>query len=222
VFLNYPFDPSYAALEHALHFAVVAAGLLPVCAKDLTAPDRPRLEMLVFAIANCHFSAHDLSRGTGEGAKNFARLNMPIETGMALYHALASQREHHRCAFFVATPHDYKEYASDLAALDPLCHDNDDLKLLSDTYEWLRRVVPTSMMLAQPTVVVREKYKDFRSRLALLNGGGPDEAPTHDEAIELMYQLCEECEWWDWRSNRAGKEEFPQVPLAWKPSKTGV
>jgi hypothetical protein len=30
------------------------------------------------------YSIHDLSRCTGEGAENFARLNMPLEPGIAM------------------------------------------------------------------------------------------------------------------------------------------
>ena len=119
VFLNYPFDEQFGTLADAMSFAVVAGGLLPVCAHDLTARDRPRLEMLIKAIQFCHYSVHDLSRPKGAGPHNFARMNMPIEMGMALFHALQTQRREHRCLFFVQTEHDYKSFASDLAGLDP-------------------------------------------------------------------------------------------------------
>src|SRR5258708_5085657 len=115
VFLNHPFDREFAPLADAMNFAVVAGGMLPLCAYDLTTPDRPRLELLVDAIRNCHYSAHDFSRSTGGGTSNFARMNMPIEMGMALFHALHTQRHEHRCAFFVPTAHDYQAFASDLA-----------------------------------------------------------------------------------------------------------
>jgi hypothetical protein len=78
VFLNYPFDVEFENLAYAMHFAIVAAGFIPVCAKDLTSPDRPRLEMLVHAIDNCHLSVHDFSRLTGEGENNFAIPNSGI------------------------------------------------------------------------------------------------------------------------------------------------
>lgn len=216
VFLNYPYDNDFHDLENALHFAVVAAGLLPVCAKALSSPDRPRLDMLVYAISNCHYSAHDLSRATGEGSNNFSRMNMPIETGMAIFHALSTQRTEHRCAFFVPASHDYKVYASNLAGLDPFCHDNSASKVLSAMYEWLRQVVPAAQMIPQPTVLVQERFEDFKSRLFKLKGSNPDGTPTHDEVREVMYQVCEEVQWWDWRGIRAGKEEFPELPLAWK------
>jgi len=117
VFLNYPFDTAFAPLADAMAFAVIAGGLLPVCALDFTVPDRPRLDMLVEAILNCHYSAHDFSRFTGEGLENLSRMNMPIEMGMALFYALHTQRRDHRCAFFVPTAHAYTAFASDLAGL---------------------------------------------------------------------------------------------------------
>src|SRR5215472_11424590 len=125
VFLNYPYDSEADNISFAMHFAVVAAGLLPVCALDLTAPDRPRLEILVEAIMNCHYSAHDFSRCRGQGEKNFGRFNMPVEMGMALFHALQTQRVGHRCAFFVTAAHDYQVFAADLAGLDPLTYGDD-------------------------------------------------------------------------------------------------
>ena len=65
VFLNYPFDSEFESLANAMNFAVVAGGMLPLCAQDLTSRDIPRLEMLVEAIRNCKYSAHDFSRFTG-------------------------------------------------------------------------------------------------------------------------------------------------------------
>ncbi len=216
VFLNYPFDEAFALLADAMSFAVIAAGLLPVCAFDLTAPDRPRLEMLVEAIRNCHYSAHDFSRSTGEGDLNLARMNMPLEMGMALFHALHTQRQDHRCVFFVPTAHLYKAFASDLAGLDPKIHNNDEARLLTDMYEWLRGVVPQALFNSRPTVEVLAMYEECKKRLADVNGSGSKGRPSHDETREVMYQLCSEAKWWDWRETKMGREEFPTVPLARK------
>jgi len=216
VYLNYPFDPSYAALANALHFGVIAAGLLPVCANDLTSPDRVRLEMLVDAIVNCHYSAHDLSRCRGEGDANYGRFNMPIEMGMAMFHAIKSQRIEHRCAIFVSNQREHQMFASNLAGLDPIRHSDDDDLLLTGLYEWLRKVVKSPLLNLQPTVAVREKYRSVKSRLAQISGGSPNGCPTHDEVQELMYQECSECGWWDWRSSKAGQIEFPILPLSFK------
>jgi hypothetical protein len=214
VFLNYPFDEEFYPLAHAMAFAVVAAGLLPVCAYDLSTPDRPRLEILVEAIQSCRYSAHDFSRFEGQGPRNFARMNMPIEMGMALFHALDTQRQEHRCVFFVPTAHDYKAFASDLAGLDPRIHNNDHIRLLTDMYEWLRSVVPPTLFSSQPTVDVIDRFGIFKERTGRVKGAGPGGRPSHDETREVMYQVCTEAGWWDWRGNRMGKDEFPLVPLA--------
>lgn len=216
VFLNYPFDDSFRGLADAMSFGVIAGGLLPVCGYDLTAPDRPRLEMLVDAIRNCHYSAHDLSRSQGEGPGNFARMNMPIEMGMALFHALAAQRRDHRCLFLVSTPHDYKSFASDVAGLDPRVHNSDESRILTDTYEWLRAVVPPPLFNSQPTVDVIDRFQLFKQRLATIRGSGENGRASHEETREIMYRTCAEVGWWDWREHRMGKDEFPIVPLSSK------
>jgi hypothetical protein len=199
-----------------MNFAVVAGGMLPLCAYDLTTPDRPRLELLVEAIRNCKYSAHDFSRSTGGGLNNFARMNMPIEMGMALFHALHTQHHEHRCAFFVPTAHDYQAFASDLAGLDPKVHGNDEARLLTDMYEWLRGVVPPALFNKQPTVDVITKYYEFTNRLDTISVTSSNGQPSHDETREMMYQVCAEANWWDWRETRMGKDEFPVVPLSLK------
>ncbi|HKO99963.1 MAG TPA: hypothetical protein VJU86_23515 [Pyrinomonadaceae bacterium] len=213
VFLNYPFDDDFEHLGLAMHFAVIASGLIPVCARDLTSPDRPRLEMLVHAIDNCHLSAHDFSRLTGEGELNFARFNMPVEMGMALFHALQTQRNEHRCAFFVQAAHDYRIAASDLAGLDPISYENDEFSLLTSVYEWLRDSVQNPMTTPVASALVRESYRRVRAEMDTIDGSGRNGAPNHNEVQELMYVICSNCGWWDWRENRAGQLEFRQVPL---------
>lgn len=216
VFLNYPFDRDFEALADAMTFAVVAAGLLPVCAYDLTAPDKPRLKMLVEAISNCQYSAHDLSRAHGEGPGNLARMNMPVEMGMALFHALNTQRSEHRCLFFVSEPHDYKAFASDLAGLDPRVHNADPMRILADMYEWLRGIVPPQLFNSRPTVEISDKFSEFKKRIVNVRGSGEHDRPSHEETRETMYQLCGEIGWWDWRGSRMAKDEFPTVPIALK------
>jgi hypothetical protein len=216
VFLNYPYDDRFESLEYALHFPVGAAGLLPVCAKDLTVPDRPRLEILVDAIRNCRYSAHELSRSTGEGTRNLSRMNMPIEMGMAIFFALDSQRRDHRCTFFVPTANDFKIFASDLAGLDPQYHNNDPFQLVTRIYDWLRSVVPSGSFNSVPTNQVVIKFKEFNKKLKTIRGSGQNGKPSHEETRELMYQMCSEVKWWDWRNIRAGLQEIPVIPIDWK------
>ena len=90
---------------------------------------------------------------------------------------------------------------------------NDDLRLLADMYEWLRSVVPSSLFNAQATVDVLDKFETFKSERKRVKGANGGQ-PSHEEIRELMYRICSRCGWWDWRTNRMGKDEFPTVPLA--------
>jgi len=216
VFLNYPFDDGFAELASGMSFAVVAAGLIPVCSLDLTVPDKPRLQMIAEAIVGCHYSAHDLSRFTGAGEQNLARLNMPLEMGMALLQALLTRRQDHRCAFFVSAPHDYVAFASDLAGLDPRCHYSDVVRMLTEMYEWLRNVVPRALFNSRPTVEILAKFEEFRAMVTSVNGSGPNGKASHEECREVMNRVCAEAGWWDWRETRLGREEFPDIPLAFR------
>jgi hypothetical protein len=210
VFLNYPFDFEYAPFADALHFGVVAAGLRPVCAKDLSMPDRSRLEGIVDAIAKCNFSIHDLSR-CGQ-----PRQNMALELGMAFAIMSETQHRDHRAASVVLAQTDYRRFISDLGGYDPRLY-HDDLSLVLSVYEWLRDVVGDRVFSRQSTVAVKVAYEEFKGDLNRLEGSGEAGRPSHDEALELMFTLCERRGWWDWRATKAGQIEFPRIPLSWRP-----
>jgi hypothetical protein len=214
VFLNYPYDDEFRCYSEALAFAVVASGLIPVAAVDLSLPDQPRLLTLVQAISACRYSVHDLSRSAGEGQHNLARMNMPLEMGMALFYALQTQHRDHACAFLVPDAHHYKRFVSDLAGLDPLVYDRDERKLLRDTFDWLREVAPPGFRSDEPTANIVSGYTDFRSGCESYVGSGSNGSLSHGETREVMYRVAAERGWWDWRQSKAGQLHFPSVPLA--------
>jgi hypothetical protein len=214
VFLNYPYDDAYRSYAEALSFAVVASGLIPVAAIDLTLPDHPRLQTLVRALTACRYSVHDLARSGGEGPDNLSRMNMPLEMGMALFYALQTQHLDHACAFLVPDAHLYQRFASDLAGLDPLVYDHDEPKLISVTFEWLREVAPPGFRSVEPTVTVVAAYEEFRQECMGFVGSGPGGRLNHGETREVMYRHAERHGWWDWRHNKLGRTVFPLVPLA--------
>jgi len=216
VFLNYPFEDGFEELANAMHFAVVASNLIPICARDIASPDRPRLEMLSDTIRDCQYSLHDFSILKPQGEVEFARLNMSFEMGMAVFYALQTQRTFHRCAFFVPSPHDYKIALSDVAGLDPIVYDGDELTLLVRAYEWLRDVARSPLTNAHPTNDIKVLYNDFKRKTNEIVGSGNDHRLTHNESRELMFQLCGQHSLWDWRSNKNGRIAFPEVPLSWR------
>ena len=219
VFLNYPFDCEFESFSYGMHFAVVASGLIPVCARDVNVPDKLRLENLVTTISSCRFSIHDFSRSKGEGDRNLARFNMPIELGMALFYSYSQEQHTHRCAFFVTisednqVPHDYQRFASDLAGLDPK-HYDDELSLARNVYEWLREVGASLNDVS--TTEMQSKYLDFRKELEKIKGSEKDNQPTHGEVQELIFRMCSKWRWWDWRDVKWGKSKFRPLPLSWK------
>jgi len=216
VFLNYPFDEGFEPFAQAMHFAVVSSNLIPVCAKDVTSPDQLRLEALVNAILSCQYSLHDFSLLKGEGKLNFARLNMSLEMGMGLFHALQTQRRSHRCAFFVASPHEYQIAASDLAGLDPLSYNGDEASLVASVYEWLRDVAQNPLTTRVSTHEIKQRYEDFKQKAKNVIGSGNGGRLSHNESQEVMFQVCSEHRLWDWRENKAGQIAFPSVPLSWR------
>jgi hypothetical protein len=143
-------------------------------------------------------------------------MNMPLEMGLALYPALATQRTNHRCAFLVSSPHDYKRFASDLAGLDPQCHNDDPATAVVLIYEWLRAVVPATIFNNCPTVDVVARFDAFRSVAAKVKGSGQNGSVSHIESREVMYAVCEEHGWWDWRKAKFGQTAFPKLPLSWR------
>lgn len=107
----------------------------------------------------------------------------------------------------------------DLAGLDPRVHHGDEVRLLTDMYEWLRGVVPGALFNSQPTVEAVDKFLQFKDRITRVRGSSDRGRPSHDETREIMYQVCGEVGWWDWREQRMGKDEFPLVPIAFKTQK---
>lgn len=218
VFLNYPYDEAFAPFARAMHFAVVAGGHIPVCAQDFISPDKPRLETIVEAIVNCSFSVHDLSRGRGEGPEGYARLNMPLEVGMALFHAVYTQRTTHRCAFFTPVANEFRIFISDLAGLDPSVYGDEPANLAAAVYDWLRTKANPNLFTDVPTADVKEAFQYYETLHARLKGSGDGACPVHDESQELMFQVCTVYEWWDWRNNKGGTLAFPSRKLSWKGS----
>jgi len=83
VFINCPFDPAYEDLLHAIVITTVSLGFIPRCALETGNTDY-RFPHILDLLAKSKYSIHDLSRFTGEGRANLARMNMPLELGVAI------------------------------------------------------------------------------------------------------------------------------------------
>lgn len=84
VFINCPFDGMYSKSLDAIFFTIICCGYEPRSAIDTDATSEFRMERIVDALRASRLSIHDLSRIYGEGAANTARMNMPLELGIAM------------------------------------------------------------------------------------------------------------------------------------------
>lgn len=145
VFINCPFDPAYENLLHAIVLTTVSLGFVPRCALESGDADY-RFPHILELLTKSKYSIHDLSRFTGEGAANLARMNMPLELGVAI--GLKLSRKKQRWAVMVpSAPADaqagqatfeYQRYISDLAGKDPLRHEQTPESVVREVYSWLK------------------------------------------------------------------------------------
>lgn len=140
VFLNCPFDSEYEPMLHAMMLAVLSCGFVPRVADEFFSGAPLRVDRICEALHGSRLSIHDLSRCKGEGDENLARLNMPLELGMAMGRQYATLDDPERIHdWFVLTPsgHSYVKYISDLAGVDPGVHDGTPSAIIPVIMRWL-------------------------------------------------------------------------------------
>lgn len=122
VFINCPFDQEYEPLFDALVFVAVAYNFMPTTSYADDDISATRIDRLRRQLEEAPFSVHDLSRCTGEGEFNVARMNMPFELGMAIMRQHLGESvaglSSHQWAAFVPTGHLADQFISDLAGYD--------------------------------------------------------------------------------------------------------
>jgi len=175
VFINCPFDPAYENLLHAIVLTAVSLGFIPRCALESGAADY-RFPHILELLTKSKYSIHDLSRFTGEGTANLARMNMPLELGVAI--GLKLSRKKHRWAVMVPTvpmdahadqvAYQYQRYISDLAGKDPLRHEQTPESVVREVYSWLKTLdevvtpQPGGPAIIAALPVFQKKIADFK------------------------------------------------------------
>lgn len=139
VFLNCPFDDSFAPLFHAAVLTIAALGFTPRCARETEGESDPRIDRIARGLRESKYSIHDLSRFQGEGPDNISRFNMPLELGMALslrYQGKASGNPHNWVAL-VPMGFVHQKFISDLAGFDPPPHEQTPATVIRSIAAWL-------------------------------------------------------------------------------------
>jgi hypothetical protein len=162
VFINCPFDPDFEERLHAIVFAITACGFEPRSALEREHPSEQRIKRIERLLLASKYSIHDLSRCTGEGDQQLARLNMPLELGMAMGLRLGSQSEsnEHDWHVLVLEKYRYSSFISDLDGFDPGVCDGSVPQIIRAVIRWLR-TRPDA--IPEPTVrSVVDSFADFR------------------------------------------------------------
>jgi hypothetical protein len=141
VFINCPFDESFAPLLQAIAFCVTDLGFHPRLAPENADNAANRLERIADLIASSKFAIHDLSRCKAAAADEFARMNMPFELGID--HACArygSDIQKTKAILILEyTRYDYQKALSDIAGWDIHAHEGDHIKAVRIVRDWLIR-----------------------------------------------------------------------------------
>ncbi|WP_292645900.1 hypothetical protein [Mesorhizobium sp.] len=141
VFVNCPFDESFAPLLQAIAFCITDLGFFPRLAPENADNAANRLDRIIELIRGSKYGIHDLSRCKSNTAGEYARLNMPFELGLD-----------HGCARFGAgqlpgktililedTRYDYQKGLSDISGWDIHAHESDYIKVVRIVSSWLIR-----------------------------------------------------------------------------------
>jgi len=167
VFINCPFDDEYREQLDAIVFTCVNCGFYPVTADSSGQSGRPRLERILRALNESRYSIHDLSRCKGEGDKNLARFNMPLELGMAMAIRgyLAADGAHEYLIMVPDKQRLYQEFISDLAGLDPQTHDGSTQRIIGEVLAWLLMAAEAPAQLRLDEVLAKLPTFQMEKRL---------------------------------------------------------
>ena len=138
VFINCPYDRDFSSTFDSIVFATSCCGFLPRCAIESGSTSIPRMDRITHAICSSKYSIHDLSRCRGEGDKNLARFNMPLELGVCMAQKYGQNEcEDHDWLLLVPKGSEYVRFISDMAGYDPKQYDVSPESAVPAVMSWL-------------------------------------------------------------------------------------
>ena len=139
VFVNCPFDPSYAPILQAICFCIAYLGFFPRLAPENPDNAAARLDRIALLIAESKFGIHDLSRCQAQAVAEYARMNMPFELGLdhacRRFGSIAQQSK--TILVLERNRYDYQRALSDISGWDIRSHQGDHLKAVRHIRSWL-------------------------------------------------------------------------------------
>lgn len=124
VFINCPFDASYADFLEAMVFTIVRCGFVPQCTLEIIDGAGTRIDKILKLIADCPFGIHDISRTELDPKYRLPRFNMPFELGLFLgARRFGPGQSRKRCLIVDTERYRYQKFLSDIAGQDIHAHD---------------------------------------------------------------------------------------------------
>lgn len=164
VFINCPFDESYAPIFEAIVFTVIVCGFRPLCARSRLDSSEFRLDKVLDLIAASRYSIHDLSRVELDEGNALPRFNMPLELGLDLgCKRFSPARKNKSLLIFDAQPYRFQKYISDIGGQDVASHRNDPAPAVASVRNWLRAESARSDLPGPAALNVR--YENFKRDL---------------------------------------------------------
>ncbi len=165
VFINCPFDESFADAFRALVFAVVACGFTVRCAREEEDGTEPRIEKLYRIIEESRFGIHDISYVKLDPITKLPRFNMPFELGLFLaakrYGSEGQKLK--KCLIHETEGYRYKDLISDLSGIDITPHGGDPRRMVGNVRDFLRSATRRSSIPTKDNVL--KSYERFAKAL---------------------------------------------------------
>jgi hypothetical protein len=165
VFINCPFDESFADGFRALVFAVIACGFTVRCAREDDDGSEMRIDKLYRIIEESRYSIHDLSYVAIDPVTKLPRFNMPFELGLFLAakrYGSDGQRLK-KCLVHDRDGYRYRQSISDLSGIDVTAHGDDPTRMAGNVRDFLKTAAKRQTIPSR--AVVLKSYDRFTRAL---------------------------------------------------------
>jgi hypothetical protein len=145
VFVNCPFDGTYAPLMEALVFAIHDCGYIARSALEAEDSAEVRMDKIAKIIKDCRYGIHDISRTEAGADTGLPRFNMPLELGLFLSARRFGSRTDKlkACLILDRARYRYQQFCSDIAGQDIRSHDDLPKTAIKVVRNWLQTNSPT-------------------------------------------------------------------------------
>lgn len=140
VFVNCPFDETYAPLLEAALFCITYFEFVPRLANESLEAGENRLDKIVGMIRGARYSIHDLSRCRADEQGEYFRMNMPFEYGIDVGFRRSEDPglQQKKFLIFERKPYDLKRALSDIAGQDVVSHGDSFEAVIKHVREFFR------------------------------------------------------------------------------------